>query len=169
MFSCQTRRRQRAIPFTALYIFHSCRFDLLVIKDVAMQKARTYKTRATDFLSALLLCLAAMLAGGYGAFSDDIRPTASTSAPGSRGADSADPQSSPTTPRRPFIAAEWRITKAALAQGDGKPKAALAPAVPSLPDLGPGPTHEALARRPTLAAAFHDYGARAPPTSHDQA
>lgn len=153
----------------ALYIFHSCRFDRLVIKDVAMQRARTYRTSATDFLSAFFLCVAALLAGGYGPFSDEIRPTASTSVPGSRGADSADPQSSPTPPRRSFIVAEWRITKAALAQGDGSSKAALAPAVPSLPDIAPSATHEALARRAPLPASLHDYGARAPPTSHNQA
>ncbi|MGO4831881.1 hypothetical protein AB4144_06220, partial [Rhizobiaceae sp. 2RAB30] len=153
----------------ALYDFHTCRVDRLVVKDVAMQRARTNRTRATDFLSAFFLCVAAMLAGGYGPFSDEVRPTASTSAPGSRGADSADPQSSPTTPRRPFIAAEWRITKAALAQGEGSSKAALAPAVPSLPDAAPSTAHEALARRALLPASFHDYGARAPPSSHDQA
>lgn len=134
-----------------------------------MQRARTYRTRATDFLSAFFLCVAALLAGAYTPLTDEVRTAASTQASGTRGADSTDQQSSPTIARRPFITAEWRVARAVLAQAEGDSKTALPPAVPSLPDVDPGVAHEPFALRAPSPASFHGYGARAPPTPHDQA
>ncbi|BCH25988.1 hypothetical protein [Mesorhizobium sp. L-8-3] len=140
-----------------------------MVKDIAMQRDRTYRTRATDFLSAFFLCVAALLAGAHTPLTDEVRAAASTQASGARGADSTDPQSSPTTARRPFITAEWRVTEASLPQVEGDTKTALPPAVALLPDVDPDVTREAFVLRAPNSSSFHNYGARAPPTSHDQA
>jgi hypothetical protein len=136
-----------------------------MVKDVTMQRARTYRTRATDLLSAFLLCLAAILAGTYTPLSTAAPSLASSPAPATGGIDARDQRSSPTTPERPFVAGEWRIAKAALTQGEGKSKAALPPASASLPVPASGPEHETSPRRAQLSPRFHGYGARAPPAS----
>lgn len=121
--------------------------------------------RATDFLSALFLCLAAILAGAHAPLTGAAPSVASPPASGTGNVDARDQQSSPTNPKRPFIAAEWRIGKAALVQGEGKSKVALLPTGPSLPDLASGREHGASVHRVELSALFRGYGARAPPVS----
>lgn len=139
-----------------------------MIKDAVMERTRTYGSKATGFLSAFFLCLAAVLAGAYGPLTA-VEPTVSASSARTGGVDSRDQQSSPTTSKRPFVAVEWRNAKAVLAQGEGKSKAALPPAGPSVPDLGRGLAPDEYVERAELCQRFDGYGARAPPAFSDHA
>lgn len=130
-----------------------------------MQRARTYRTQAAEFLSALFLCLAAIVAGSFEPLDAATASVSSSAAPVTGGVDARDQQSSPITPKRPFVVADWRTAKAAVTQADGKSKAALPPVGPGVPDLLPATEHDAPARRVALSSPFLAYAARAPPAS----
>lgn len=130
-----------------------------------MQRTRTYRTQAAEFLSALFLCLAAIVAGSFEPLDATTASVSSSAAPATGGVDARDQQSSPIIPKRSFVAADWRTVKAAVTQEDGKPKAALPPVGSAVPDLLTAPERAAPVRRVALSPSFLAYAARAPPVS----
>ncbi|MFI0847076.1 hypothetical protein [Mesorhizobium sp. IMUNJ 23232] len=126
-----------------------------------MKRASRYGAQATGFLSAVLLYLAAALAGAYGPLTTEAS-SASRSAAG--GMDARDPQSAQANHKRPSVSFETRELNAAATPDGGNAKATLPPNGPLLPEY--------FADARTFSAAFHaerspvphGYSARAPPT-----
>ncbi|MEQ1954178.1 hypothetical protein [Mesorhizobium sp. CN2-181] len=126
-----------------------------------MNRARLYGTKATGFLSALFLYLAAAVGGAYGPLSSEATSAASQSRTATGGMDARDLRAA--SHLRPAVSFESRELSAAVPQGDGNAKAVLPPVLKSLPEVVAEIGDAAAASVPLSAAPPHAYAARAPP------
>jgi hypothetical protein len=126
-----------------------------------MNRARLYGTKATGFLSALFLYLAAAVAGAYGPLSTETTSAASQSRAAAGGMDARDPRGAGHL--RPSVSFESREFSAAVPQGDGGGKALLPPELKTLPEVFAEIGDAAAASAPTSVALPRAYAARAPP------
>ncbi|MEP9388223.1 hypothetical protein [Mesorhizobium sp. KR9-304] len=126
-----------------------------------MTRLNAFWGRTTDTLSALLLLLAVILAGGYGPLTAQATavPVASQSP---TDAGTGGHRSTPVIAKQQLLASEIRDKKAAP-WDDGKPKAFLPSGVLELPapTKAAGSAAQAFASAPSTAAS--DFDARAPP------
>lgn len=125
-----------------------------------MNRARLYGTKATGFLSALFLYLAAAVAGAYGPLSTEATSAASQSRTATGGMDARDPRAGHL---RPAVSFESRELSAAVPQGDGGAKAVLPPELNTLPEVFAEIGDATVASAPPPSAPPRAYAARAPP------
>jgi hypothetical protein len=127
-----------------------------------MNRARLYGTKATGFLSALFLYLAAAVAGAYGPLAAETTSASSQSRTATGGMDARDPRAAGHL--RPAVSFESREFNAAVPQGDGGAKAVLPPGLKTLPEVFAAIGDAAAASAPSSIAPPRAYAARAPPT-----
>ncbi|MDQ6433613.1 hypothetical protein RB623_06055 [Mesorhizobium sp. LHD-90] len=128
-----------------------------------MNRARLYGTKATGFLSALFLYLAAAVAGAYGPLAAEATSAASQSRTATGGMDARDPRSAPAGHLRQSVSFDNRELDPATPQGNGNAKALPPPTASALPETVADNASSATAAALRHSAPPHGYSARAPP------